>query len=1346
MIGKRGDVRMKVLMIVTAVLALGLLFVAAEQFIDYTKANFDAGTYSNTRYFNISQSGLPDNGNSSGPIDMTGNVLLYHMDDSSGNIIDTSGSVGSPTITTDGAYTVVTFKSTGTFTPSAGLTNVQVLVVAGGGGGGSNHAGGGGAGGLIYNSSYAFITNSNITINVGSGGFGSSVYEVLGGNGGNSTFGNITAVGGGGGGVRTDAATPTHGLPGGSGGGGGGGQNTKGLGGAASPAGQGNNGGDAYAPGAGAASSGGGGGGAGGVGANGGSYSGGNGGAGLAYSISGSSVTYSVGGKGGDSSNTGTRDSMPGAGGGGGASNTGAGTSGLSGTVIVRYLTASGNATATHTPNNGIVSGGVTYSASGQVGSALGFDGSGSYVELPGNGNLAITEKLTISGWVKTTSADGSNPKAIATKGTASVGDGYNLIMTAGNNPNGYVCQFQLRINGGWTDVTGKTQINDGNWHLCTGTFDGSNIRIYADGNLEGTTSAPGSIDNLDHPFRVGRWDTSDSTWDWNGAIDEVAVWNKTLSDAEISYMYTSQKDQFANYVGMQAYNASSRNLPDSGGSDSGIDMTGNVLLLHMDEASGASTAVDSSGNANTGTFSGGVTSGIPGQVGSALGFDGSTGYVSASDSSGALSVGTGDFTYSFWAKLDSSPNDYNNYFTYGKYPEGILMQFTHYSNYDAIVLFVNGQGTTTTLYGLPHLGSGGSWHMITAKRVAGIAHIYVDGIEQSYYSTGDLTGSVNPTDKTLYVGLGGGDWGGDYFKGNMDELSIWNRSLSDAEIQSTYNRQKGVYGLGAPSSYVSKIFNAGLGQWYNLSWVSSSYGELSDNGFDERASGNFVDGVNMSGNVLLYHMNGGAVKDSSGQGNDGTQFGGASLTSDGKFGNAVNFDSSGGRIEIPDSEKLRLASTPFSICAWVNLTELRSSSSFLSKGHDSYSGGGWVIWADYGNIQFWTTSGNQYGFNSNMVAGQWNYFCITGHPDSGTEAVSFYLNGQPDGSTNMDPEIFAQTDNLKFGGVPGWGSSFYGKMDEIGMWNRELSAGEISALYNSGTGQEVSSSDADLVGLWHMDESSWPSPAADSSGQANDGTASTTTDAMTTGGKIGSALNFDGSSNYVESSSTPTTITEKTLMAWVKLSDLDQQAGGVVGIQLGYGDPGQFDSIVYGEQISRRWMAGSNGFSRTFNSDPGTEENSTDWVHMTITYKENDYKMYRNGVLIGQSTDYGLASYTPGSMIYAGKRHNVDTGLLNAAIDDARVYDRVLSQSEIEEIYNSGTGTESELSGLKAVVHYKMNDNAATTKVVDSAGYGNPGTIVGGVSGTTGKIDGALKFDGSSGYISVSNMLPGII
>ena len=117
----------------------------------------------------------------------------------------------------DGDYCVHTFISNSSFNSSIGINstdNMSILVVAGGGGGGAGWGagGGGGAGGIVYNSSYGnFIGNQTIII----GSYGISVASSVGGNGGNSSFGNIIAVGGGGGGYGSTQATT-----GGSGGGG----------------------------------------------------------------------------------------------------------------------------------------------------------------------------------------------------------------------------------------------------------------------------------------------------------------------------------------------------------------------------------------------------------------------------------------------------------------------------------------------------------------------------------------------------------------------------------------------------------------------------------------------------------------------------------------------------------------------------------------------------------------------------------------------------------------------------------------------------------------------------------------------------------------------------------------------------------------------------------------------------------------------------------------------------------------------------------------------------------------------------------------------------------------------
>jgi hypothetical protein len=122
--------------------------------------------------------------------------------------------------------TVQVYNTVGssTWTVPDGATSVEVLLIAGGGGGagsnttGSGPRGGGGAGGFIWKPHYAVTSGQSISYSVGGGGAGGTGSgEVDGVSGSNSTFGNLTAVGGGGGGTYISATQ--QGYSGGSGGG-----------------------------------------------------------------------------------------------------------------------------------------------------------------------------------------------------------------------------------------------------------------------------------------------------------------------------------------------------------------------------------------------------------------------------------------------------------------------------------------------------------------------------------------------------------------------------------------------------------------------------------------------------------------------------------------------------------------------------------------------------------------------------------------------------------------------------------------------------------------------------------------------------------------------------------------------------------------------------------------------------------------------------------------------------------------------------------------------------------------------------------------------------------------------
>lgn len=166
-----------------------------------------------------------------------------------------------------------------------------------------------------------------------------------------------------------------------------------------------------------------------------------------------------------------------------------------------------------------------------------------------------------------------------------------------------------------------------------------------------------------------------------------------------------------------------------------------------------------------------------------------------------------------------------------------------------------------------------------------------------------------------------------------------------------------------------------------------------------------------------------------------------------------------------------------------------------------------------------------------------------------------------------------------------------------------------------------------------------------------------------------GGSIVFDGVDDYVSGSSFTPNFTNKTLSAWVKLNSVSQQGGGVINIQSDSGTI--FDAIVYNETNSG-WGFGSNSFLRTTWS--GVKETSTNnWVNILATYQNNNYNLYRNGVVILNTTSYLAYNFNFSSKSLLGYRHTGGTGaFLSANISNAQIYNRALSAGEVLQNYNA--------------------------------------------------------------------------
>ncbi|WP_161625804.1 DUF1553 domain-containing protein [Singulisphaera acidiphila] len=143
-----------------------------------------------------------------------------------------------------------------------------------------------------------------------------------------------------------------------------------------------------------------------------------------------------------------------------------------------------------------------------------------------------------------------------------------------------------------------------------------------------------------------------------------------------------------------------------------------------------------------------------------------------------------------------------------------------------------------------------------------------------------------------------------------------------------------------------------------------------------------------------------------------------------------------------------------------------------------------------------------------------------------------------------------------------------------------------------------------------------------------------------------------------------------KTLEAWVRLDLLEQSGGGVIGVQSLDGQA--FDTIVFAEREPRRWMAGSENYSRT-KSFQGPEEIEAvrHPIHVAIVYDEDGtISAYRDG------KPYGIPYKTPGLHPFAagqaevvfGLRHGLPTPetTLGGQVLRARLYDRALTAEEV--------------------------------------------------------------------------------
>jgi len=206
------------------------------------------------------------------------------------------------------------------------------------------------------------------------------------------------------------------------------------------------------------------------------------------------------------------------------------------------------------------------------------------------------------------------------------------------------------------------------------------------------------------------------------------------------------------------------------------------------------------------------------------------------------------------------------------------------------------------------------------------------------------------------------------------------------------------------------------------------------------------------------------------------------------------------------------------------------------------------------------------------------------------------------------------------------------------------------------------------LVGYWNFDDCT----AKDSSGLGNDGNLINSPKCISRG--LGKALDFDGKSNYVEvpdSQSVRVENNQITVEMWIKKANIAQSVGNLATKGDVYGD------ITYGFYVPSE-TAGNNEIDSKFEFYNPKQFvsfgiiNNTEWHHLAATYDGNTLKAYIDGNLFStKATGGAIMSTNNWPLLIGGYKKNLIFDVFNGTIDEVKIFNRALSDYEIQLEYS---------------------------------------------------------------------------
>lgn len=546
---------------------------------------------------------------------------------------------------------------------------------------------------------------------------------------------------------------------------------------------------------------------------------------------------------------------------------------------LVAWYPFNGNANdETGNGNNGIVYGAIlTADKDGNENSAYSFDGVDDYIEIVNYSEHfeRIEEEITISSWFLDKK------------------EGSSTIVARRNftsNPTGERHHFQLGVIGdnqllyssyNNTDLTkyniqprtAEKIFSDSVWNHIAITFsvlDSSKFKMYLNGKIIHDEKFPGQmLSPNQHWINIGRTHRSGGqpfSNEFNGKIDEVAIWNRALSDNEIRNIY---------------YEGNPPVIPSYIPQDS---------LVAWYPFNG--NASDESGNGNNGTVNGAtLTTDKDGNENNAYSFDGVDDYIDVGN--GESLNPTDSIAIQVWIYPKSYENN-KHVISKGSHTNLFYRAYSIHSPYEDSLWtsFITVDNTELTVKSNT-IAELNKWTHLLLQFDGQFIEFYINGIlDKRITANNGGTGKINLVqNEPLYFGSHKPSNVDYYFDGKINDIAIWRRTLMDKEIQGLYDQGKNKFNnysitldtlqVRKDSSFTVSVHSSEITSadsiesyqfvlplsdgltytGYTTDGTHSTDGFISVNETDSTLNLAFASNVNLSGTKPLIHLNLDGVK-----------------------------------------------------------------------------------------------------------------------------------------------------------------------------------------------------------------------------------------------------------------------------------------------------------------------------------------------------------------------------------------------------------------------------------------------------------------------------------------------------